>query len=354
MKFIHCADLHLDSKLETNLDSSKAKTRRKELVTAFENVVTFAVQNNIQAVIVAGDLFDHIKVTERSVQTVCDIIEGADKVDFLVLSGNHDNVNPFEKLSKLPSNLKFFSDKWVEYRYDNVSILGIEQNKNNANVIYSSLETDADRFNIVVMHGDVKSGEINLKQLKDKNIDYLALGHIHFNSINPLDTRGVYAYCGCLESRGFDESGEKGFYLIDTDKKEYNFVTDPERRRVLRLEVNISGLVTYTQIKDKVQSVLNENNARACDMVKIVLKGECEIDTNKDTAQLLSYLKNSFYFAKLQDDTKTKINVDDYKNDVSLKGEFVRQLILADLSDDEKEKVFKCAMSAIAGEEIEL
>lgn len=353
MKFIHCADLHLDSRLETNLDSNKAKMRRKELVAAFENVVSFAVQNDVRAVIVAGDLFDHTKVTEKTVQTVADIIEQAKNVDFLVLSGNHDNVNPFEKLKDLPSNLRFFSDKWVEYRYDNVSVFGVEQNKNNANVIYSSLEAQEDRFNIAVMHGDVNS-EIKLSLLKDKNIDYLALGHIHYNSLQALDARGVYAYCGCLESRGFDESGEKGFYLIDTDKKEYRFVTDPEKRKMLRLEVDISGLVMYSEIKSAVENALKNNNARRCDMVKIVLTGDCTPDTNKDTAQLLTYLKNSLYFAKLEDKSKTKINVDDYKNDVSLKGEFVRQLISSDLSDEEKEKIFKCGISAIAGEEIEL
>ena len=47
--------------------------------------------------------------------------------------------------------------------------------------------------------------------------DYLALGHIHYNVVEPLDSRGVYAYSGCLEGRGFDETGEKGFVLIEVE-----------------------------------------------------------------------------------------------------------------------------------------
>lgn len=353
MKFIHCADLHLDSKLETNLDSSKARTRRKELITAFENVVSFAVQNDVTAVIVAGDLFDHNKVTEKTVLTIAQIIESAVGVDFLVLSGNHDNVNPFNTLDRLPENLKFFSDSWREYRYDNVSIFGIEQNNNNANIVYSSLEAQDDRFNIVVMHGDVNN-EIKLNSLKNKNIDYLALGHIHTNCLERLDSRGMYAYCGCLESRGFDESGEKGFYLIDTESKEYRFVIDKNRRKVLKLYTDISGLSTYSEIKSAVQKVLLENGARECDMVKIILTGQCDAKANKDTMQLLSYLKNSFYFAKLEDKSKAIINVDDYKNDVSLKGEFVRILLSSDTPEDEIEAIFRCGINAIEGEEIEL
>ena len=52
-------------------------------------------------------------------------------------------------------------------------------------------------------------------RLKEKNIDYLALGHIHEYSQGQIDLRGKYAYSGCLEGRGFDELGEKGFILID-------------------------------------------------------------------------------------------------------------------------------------------
>ena len=354
MKFIHCADLHLDSKLETNLDSQKARTRRKELVTAFNNVVSFAAQNEVRAVIVAGDMFDHTKVTKLTVKTISDIISGAPKVDFLILAGNHDSNNPFKMhLETLPQNLKFFEDSWTEYRYDNVSVWGTSLTEANKNVVYSSLMLQDDRFNIAVMHGDINS-EIKLSSLKNKNIDYLALGHIHFNSMDKLDARGVYAYSGCLESRGFDESGEKGFYLIDTDKKEYKFVTDPQRRKVLCLETDISGLVTYLDIKKTVQDVLYKNGAKKDDMVKIILKGECSVETNKDTAQLLSYLKDTFYFAKLEAKSKIKINADDFKNDVSLKGEFVRQLLGANLPEDEIEKIFRCAINAIEGEEIEL
>ena len=48
MKIIHTADLHLDSRLETNMDRTKAKNRRKELTAAFENTVDFAVKNSVR------------------------------------------------------------------------------------------------------------------------------------------------------------------------------------------------------------------------------------------------------------------------------------------------------------------
>ena len=45
MKFIHCADIHLDSKMETNLSSQKAKERKKEILNTFERMVAYAVEN---------------------------------------------------------------------------------------------------------------------------------------------------------------------------------------------------------------------------------------------------------------------------------------------------------------------
>lgn len=65
------------------------------------------------------------------------------------------------------------------------------------------------------MHGQIRdtSGKdkINVSKLRNKNIDYLALGHIHtFTSIK-IDDRGTGVYSGCLEGRGFDECEDKGF-----------------------------------------------------------------------------------------------------------------------------------------------
>lgn len=118
MKIIHTADLHLDSRLEANLDSSKAKTRRRELIYAFENMVNFAVNNSVRLILVAGDLFDHNKVTQNTVETIASIIASAPQIDFRLLSGNHDSLNSFEKLSNMPSNIRFFGEKWTYY--DNI------------------------------------------------------------------------------------------------------------------------------------------------------------------------------------------------------------------------------------------
>lgn len=87
---------------------------------------------------------------------------------------------------------------------------------------YGELNPDPTRVNIVVLHGQVAeykpkndAPEISLPKLTNKNIDYIALGHIHDFKIEKLDSRCSWCYSGCLEGRGFDECGKKGFVLLD-------------------------------------------------------------------------------------------------------------------------------------------
>ncbi len=351
MKIVHIGDLHLDSRMNTNLDSSKAKKRRNELILSFDNVVTFAKKEGVRLVIIAGDMFDHQKVIQSTVQTVSDIISGAGEIEFLLLLGNHDKNNPFSLLPETPSNLKIFTDNWSYYDFDDVTVAGVSLNDSNKNVVYSSLSLSPERYNIAVMHGDIES-DINLPSLKGKNIDYLALGHIHKHSTGELDVRGKYAYCGCLESRGFDESGKKGFCLLDTESRELKFITGLTIRNMYELEVDITGLVSFADIRSATICAISANGVRECDMVKIILKGSYTIDTNKDTEQLLSYLQNTFFFARLEDLSSMEINAEDYKNDISLKGEFVRKTLGSELSEKEKQAVIMYGIRALRGEEL--
>ena len=55
LKIIHCADLHLDSKMETNLDKEKAKERKNEILITFEKMVQYAKENDVKVIIIAGD-----------------------------------------------------------------------------------------------------------------------------------------------------------------------------------------------------------------------------------------------------------------------------------------------------------
>ena len=109
----------------------------------------------------------------------------------------------WDKSKDKPDNLLLFGIDWQTYNYDGVDISGIVLSASNSMSLYDTLDLDTEHVNIVVMHGQIakyntKDGDkINLTRLKNKNIDYLALGHIHSYELGELDKRGVYAYSGC-------------------------------------------------------------------------------------------------------------------------------------------------------------
>ncbi len=357
MKIIHCSDLHLDSKLEANLDKEKAKQRRDEILYSFQNMVNFANNNDVKIIIIAGDLFDKNKVSVKAKNIVKDAILANKNIDFIYLKGNHDEENFITE--EIPDNLKLFNkNEWISYRYENIVISGIEFGEKDSYEIYKSLMLNQNDFNIVVLHGQEANYEdkkdkteiINIKELKNKNIDYLALGHIHKYKLEKLDNRGIYCYSGCLEGRGFDECGEKGFVLlnIENNKLETKFI--PNSIRTLEeVEVDISDTVTTTEVEKKINEKIEKISKQ--NLVKIILVGKVDINSERDIDYLLKKYSEEFYYVKIYDKTTLKINYLDYENDASLKGEFIRMILRENLTEEEKKEIIITGLKALAGEE---
>ena len=220
-KIIHCADLHLDSPMETHMTEEQASTRNTEIIHSFLRLTEYAAKNDVRAVILAGDMFDGERVKIRTIDEILDAVRRTPNVDYLYLAGNHDDTTYAFADHDIPTNLKLFSKEWATYEYDGVVISGIEICEANAHSLYLNIPHKNGVINIVTLHGQVGSSsdvdEINLSLLKNKGINYLALGHIHTYSEQPLDSEGIYCYSGCLEGRGFDECGPKGFVLLTVE-----------------------------------------------------------------------------------------------------------------------------------------
>lgn len=359
MKFIHCSDLHLDSKIEA-LSTEKRMARREEILRTFEKMVEFAFSNEVRAIIIAGDMFDTDTVTQKTRARVMNTINKFPNIDFLYLSGNHDDDNFINSLDILPQNLKVFADEWTSFRYENVVISGIKFAPTNVNSIYDSLILSNEDLNIVTMHGQVvgyknndndKSEIISLPKLKDKNINYLALGHIHSYAEGELGLGGKYAYSGCLDGRGFDETGEKGFVLIETSETLLTTKFIKASSRILyEYEFDVSEYDFWLDAKEKL--VNNLSSFSQSSLVKVVLKGGHALDFEVDKDGLTRLLNERFFFAKVVDKTDLKVSEKDYENDKSVLGEFVREVLSSDLDAEKKKKIIMCGINAIKGEEL--
>ena len=356
MKLIHCSDIHLDSKIN-ELPKEKRNVRKEEIISTFEKMCTFAVSNGVTAIIISGDMFDKEKITTKTLSRVINVITKASSVDFLYLPGNHEQNGFLSNKENFPPNLKCFEDSWTAFDYGEVSINGIILNENNSSVVYDSLKLDQTKINIVALHGQVAGYKtkddaeiISLPLLKDKGIDYLALGHYHSYSYGDIDHRGKYVYSGCLDGRGFDEVGEKGFVLIETSngKITHQFI-EFSSRELFEIKVSVEGLKDYIQVRERVFSLLGEK-VSPNSLVKVVLIGERAPELDLDVNGLTYSLNNAYFYAKVKDETSVIVNVNDYDTDKSVRGEFVRLVVESNLAKEEKDEILKTGLSALKGE----
>lgn len=366
MKFIHCADLHLDSKMSANLDKESAKDRRAEILDTFVQMVRYASKNKIEAVLIAGDLFDTKNISATVRNTVLHSITSHLDITFYYLRGNHDRDNFLSGLEEIPANLKMFGPQWTTYEEagGRITVSGLELSAENAGAADISLIPDPQRFNIVMLHGQEterqakdKAECVNIRAFRNKGIDYLALGHIHTYKKEPLDARGVYCYAGCLEGRGFDECGGHGFVVLDVDgntgKFTHEFVPFA-KRRLYTVNVDVTGCQTTAEMVSETDMALQKEGCSEGSLVKIVLGGMLDVECEKDISYLLSRFRSRYYFVKVCDETTLKVDMDDYRFDGSLKGEYVRQ-VMADpsITEEEKKVIIRYGLQAIAGEEVQ-
>ena len=357
MKFIHCADIHLDSKMETNLSSQKAKERKKEILNTFESMVAYAAENDVKGIIIAGDMFDTARITNLTKTRVLNTIIKNKNIDFLYLSGNHDENNFISLIEEIPANLKIFDKKWTSFDYDNIKVTGAIIDENNSATIYDTLNLNVDNLNIVVMHGQIskydskeKSENINLTKLKNKNIDYLALGHIHSYLQDSLDKRGIYCYSGCLEGRGFDECGEKGFVLLEIAENSISSKFIPfAKRQLVELEFDITNYNNWFEIEEQILEKTKEISKD--NLLKIMLKGKYNIKLDKHLAMLEQKLEK-FFFAKVKDGSVLEVTLKDVEKDISLRGEFIKQVLSSNLKEDEKEQTILIGLKSFFGEDL--
>ena len=352
MKFIHCADIHLGSKMEAKLPKAKALERRDEVRQTFLRMVEYAKKEGVCAILLSGDVFDSDRPLKTDKEFFYNVVKGNPEIDFLYLRGNHDGEETYvENLL----NLKTFSEEWTGYEYGGVSVFGLEISRGNHTSMYSSLRLNKDRKNIVMLHGDEggskEAYKINFGKLAEKHIDYLALGHIHSFREERLDDRGRYAFSGCLEGRGFDDTGEKGFVLLEVEETVESRFIPWAKRTIEEVFVDISEAEGVYDACETVKAQVKFNREN---LYRIELIGEIDFDNETLANSVENYLKDECYFVSVKDKTLRKINPEKYEGEVSLRGEFVRMVWAnGELSDEEKRQVITLGLKALEGREVD-
>ncbi|MDE5943086.1 MAG: metallophosphoesterase [Clostridia bacterium] len=349
MKIIHCADIHLGSKIDNSFPREISARRKEAVRNTFKRLVSYAQSRGVKIILLSGDVFDGDNPFKKDKDFFFSVVANNPDIDFFYLRGNHDLNGERGECQ----NLKTFSDSWTKYEVGGVTICGIEMTGENCTSLYSTLSLEKSGCNIVMLHGQTATSagrdKINLSKLKDKNIDYLALGHVHEYKSGALDSRsrGEWAYSGCLEGRGFDETGEKGFIELDIENGKIASRFIPFAENVIyEKPVDITGVkdAYAASLKVKEELALDKKN-----VYRILLTGEVDYTVDDLVSDVEKYLSNDCLFVRVKDKTRKKIDVRAYDGDTSLKGEFVRTVYASDFSEEDKAKIISYGLKALSG-----
>lgn len=336
MKIIHTADVHLDSPLAGVADG---KLRRRELLRALSNVAEYAKNNGVQAVIVAGDLFDENSVSSETVKQTAQIISSV--AEWFILRGNHGGKG-YDVLKNCP-NAHFFGEDWSYYTRGGVTIVGRELGVKD-DVYWQKFSPPKDTYNVLVLHGDVADdsyGKIDKKVIAASKVDYVALGHRHeFSAMNFGTVRACY--CGVPEARGFDE-GKSGFVVLDTDKNQIKFV-ESYLRRVEKIAVDVSAAQTPMQAESMVMDAVSGVSPQ--NYLDLTLKGK--VRCTVDARMIRERLDGRFFALRISDKTAPDVDIARVAEEISLRGEFVR--LAMQLPEERRDEVLHLGFAALDGE----
>lgn len=347
MKILHAADLHLGAPMRAHLPFFEGKLRQGELLGAFLRLLDFAKAENCSAVLLAGDLFDSEACAATLSTAVFSAIGEMPKTDFYYAPGNHEGTAVFSE--GIPENLHIFGDDFSCFKKENVVIYGKKSPKGTD---FVNIDIHKDDFNILVLHGAWSEGasesaEIPLQLLKDKGIDYCALGHYHSYAQRRIDERGIAVYAGCLEGRGFDETGPKGAVLLEImhGRAEHRFI--PLAKRTLHsIEADISAADDPLALYRICEEALAD--AKENDLVRLLLTGRRETAEPTDALMLQRHFSGRFYYFEVEDRTVLCPNVSALREEDTVRGEFIR-LTEADetLTEEERARILALGLSAL-------
>lgn len=317
MKFVHIADVHLDTPFKTISDRADIGVeRRLEQRNALKKVIDYIKENNIEYLFISGDLYDQEYIRESSISFLNDLFKQIPNTKIYIAPGNHDPYikNSFYATYSWNNNVKIFTNVVEKVENDNVNIYGFGFNnfEMNNNQIKDIILDEPQKINILITHGDLGESKYNpmkLNEIKSKGFDYVALGHIHKRD----DTSNI-VYPGSLVSLGFDELGKHGMIVGEIiDKKLNKEFVKVDDREFVEFELDVSNIISEEELIEKINNINEENK-----LYKIILIGYRNFPINIDI-KLIN--KN---IIKIKDNTKLKL---DFKeNNSTLKGLFVKKL----------------------------
>ncbi len=377
VRFIHLADVHLDTSFSGAGFPSRLGDRKREAIRGtFRRIIEDARSSAVDFVLIAGDLFEHERVTPDTFEFLKQQLENLSAIRVFIAPGNHD---PFMKGSPYkedawPANVHIFDRE--EFQSVELPDLGVRVT--GFGFVHANLEDhhfrrlpvlSGELFNIVLSHGSNVSrvpagksrhGPFTIEEIAGKNIQYCALGHYHqqHRVPNPIDDTQVW-YSGIPEGRGWDEEGLCGYLLGEVA----NGAVVIERQfcnqyTLNTLPIDCEAFSTREQILD---SIIQQRGIAfdSKTILRIQLAGALDPKLDLSLSELEERLAGEILYVQWDDQTHPGLDFDAVAQEKTLRGRFVRILNerIAAASEEERstlERARLYGVQALSGREVRL
>lgn len=279
MKLLHASDFHLDSPFR-QLEADKAMARRRELRQLPARLAALAAEEQVDLVLLPGDLFDSERVYPETIQALADALASIAAPVF-ISPGNHDHCRPGSPYltARWPDNVHIFTRReltCVELPDLNCVVHGCaftEAHREDSPLAGCSVPADG-RTHLLCVHGEVgkegRYGPVSAADLARSGAVYAALGHIHAGSGLQKEGDTFWAYPGCPEGRGFDELGPKGALTVTIENGEVRSAFHPLCARQYRIErVDVKNFCPVGDSPDLVRFILTGESPAAPDLTAL-------------------------------------------------------------------------------------
>lgn len=327
LTIVHSADLHLDAPF-AGLSPEQAMARREGQRAHMEKLVQLATDKKADLLLLAGDLFDSGETYYETTLTLCQVLRNA-PCPVLIAPGNHDYYHPRSPYALLswPKGVHIFTTAAMEavpFPHLGCTVHGTAFTSpyRDTNPLEGFTAPQDGQIHLGLVHGQVEEqgryAPITKNSIAQSGFAYLALGHVH-QTTGLCQQGGTYwAYSGCLEGRGFDETGDKGALVVTIDHSgtQWEFVPLATRRYHI-----IPVDVTDQAPEAALLSALPTGSGR--DIVRFLLTGQ-SLPLNIEA--LTHLVSPHCYSVTLGDHTRPLRPLWDRIEEDSLAGMFLRKM----------------------------
>ena len=320
MRFVHLADVHL-GRPYTGL-GKKGDALRNELMKTLERVVKLVIAEEVDCLIIAGDLFDSNAVSARLVAKAISVLTRLDPVPVFILPGTHDVMDEtcvyHRREFREAGNIHVFGIDRTSFEVRDAAVHGrANDTKQGARPLKEVKPNPDAAANVAVVHASIKipgksSADDYLVKPEDiatSGMDYVALGHWH--RTGDYSSGGVSAwYSGSPEPLKFDEGDGAGNVLL-VEVGDGKTVVEP--RHVghfswLEKSIDVSKFPPGDSLDSEILASAGDKT-----LLKVSLKGVLPPGTDIDYAYIEESLSEEFFHLQI-DASRVGFHLEDLDN----------------------------------------